>query len=162
MKKEWYIFTCLIIIIFLIGFSIGRYVYPNPEQVIRIDTLTQKVIIRDSIIRVEKAQAKLIIKRSIDTLIDTIHVNDTVTVYDTTYKVKPFIACLDTVLPTKDTLDARYYFPENVFDILVRPKPDTVEIKWITKVEKESESIWIKVGVAAAGLGVGYLFGVAK
>lgn len=160
-KYNLYAAAIIIILAFLCGWLAGRYMHGGSDVICTYDTIVKTVVVDRPSVYIKNAPAEIITKEKIKQVIDTLIVSDTIRAYDTAYLVRPFIACLDTVLPSRDTLDARYYFPENMFDIFFKPKPDTIQTQWITKIEKEkeTESVWVKIGIGSAGIILGYILG---
>lgn len=128
---------------------------PNPKiEIVYIDSL----IFRDSI----RIYNKAVISYRDSIIYDSINnINDTIKI-----ETKPFIASLDTIY--KDTLAVRFYYPENVFDINIRFKTDTLKLpeKTITvEVEKQKtffEKYIEKPLYFTGGLLVGFLIGSSK
>lgn len=61
------------------------------------------------------------------------------TIIDTVFETKPFRACLDTV--QRDTISICYEYPENKFQYVLKPVPDTLKIPEINII-KEYEPKW--------------------
>lgn len=61
---------------------------------------------------------------------------------DTIIQTYPFEATVDTIIRT-DTIQAKYQYPENIFDMIIRQEPDSILIQTIT-IEKEmlKERAW--------------------
>lgn len=127
-----------------------------PSQPPEILYRTQTVTVRDTVV-VERprtvirvVQAPAIVRY--DTLRDTI------------LQTPPFTAALDTIIQ-RDTINARYTFPEHRFDLTLRPRPDSIIFRTMVI---NSESIrrsswwetagWIGLGLAT-GMVTGYVTG---
>lgn len=79
---------------------------------------------------------------------------------DTIIQTQPFEACIDTIV-RQDTVNARYNFPENIFSLEIRKKPDSTRIQTITILKesiKTENQPWWHTPLAAAG---GVLLGIA-
>ncbi len=135
----------LIIIVFvsIIAFLSGYFINDNRSKnshEIKIDTLFIEKPAEPII--VEKIKPKLIYSR--DTIIQT----------------QPFTAMIDTVIQ-RDTIRINYQFPENMLDLEIFPKPDSIEIRniFITKeVEKKVEWWQMPAGILS-GVVLGFLIG---
>jgi len=86
---------------------------------------------------------------------------------DSIYTTQSFVARVDTVLNSCDTLNVSYTYPQNTLSLLLRQCPDTIRtitvstIQYRTKIEKRP--LWLDVlshiGALGAGLGIGYIIG---
>lgn len=90
----------------------------------------------------------------------TIVINDTIQIIDST----AFVASLDTI--AKDTINIKYFYPENKFDLLIREIPDTVQvyeiIKQIEKPKAWYDESWFRYTTLAVSFGLGVYIGVQK
>lgn len=90
----------------------------------------------------------------------TIVINDTIQIIDST----AFVAKLDTIV--KDTINLKYYFPENKFDLLIREAPDSIQVNEIIKeIEKPKawyDESWFRYTTLAFSFGVGIYIGISK
>ncbi len=144
MEKYKYIAgTILILVMIALSFFLGRstkHCEPITNTIIRKDTV---LIIKESEpIVIEKIKPKIIYKR--DTMIET----------------KPFVAVVDTVIK-RDTVYAKYEFPENSFDLMIRKKPDSTMIQtiYITKEIMRERSWWETPVYIIGGVAVGFTVG---
>ena len=118
MEKHKYIFALVfLIIVLLLSFLLGRNsknCNDSVQTIIKRDTVI--VVKQAEPIVIEKSRTKLVFKR--DTLIET----------------KPFTAIIDTIIK-RDTVYAKFDFPENSFDLWIRKKPDSTMVHtiYITK-----------------------------
>lgn len=144
MEKYKYIAgTILILVMLVLAFFLGRstkHCEPITNTIVRKDTV---LIIKESEpIVIEKIKPKIIYKR--DTIIET----------------KPFVAVVDTVIK-RDTVYAKYEFPENSFDLMIRKKPDSTMIQtiYITKEIMRERSWWETPVYIIGGVAVGFTVG---
>lgn len=80
---------------------------------------------------------------------------------DTIIQTKPFVATIDTIVK-RDTIYAKYNFPENQFDLLIRKKPDSVVYHTIY-LTKETKREWYETpAYFVGGTIIGYIFGVVS
>lgn len=81
-------------------------------------------------------------------------------VRDTLILTQPFIAAVDTII-NDDTLTAGYEYPDNVFSIDLRRKPDSVMVRTVTiNTPTIKKRAWWEVPVyVAGGVLAGYFFG---
>lgn len=93
---------------------------------------------------IEKAKTKIVVRR--DTIIES----------------KPFFARIDTVLQ-HDTVYAEYAFPENEISILVKRKPDSLELRQTTvfKTIGKEQKWWETPAMLLGGAAFGFLLGAA-
>lgn len=80
--------------------------------------------------------------------------------WDTIIQVKPFYARIDTVVQ-RDTIYAEFAFPENEISLLVRRKPDSIEVRKITILKTiEKQRLWWEVpALLLGGATFGFLLG---
>lgn len=145
----------LILLILLIGFGSGYFIgkgnrqyIVGKETVIKYDTVTiQKDIIRV----VTKAKVRYVSEYK------------TISFKDTIYQVKPFVAEIDTII-RQDTINAKYVFPINQFDLTFKFGPEKVQTKYIyeTITVSEQEKWYIKPLIIFSSVGAGYLLGRAR
>jgi hypothetical protein len=81
---------------------------------------------------------------------------------DTVIVTKPFTAIVDTII-LKDTVKARYDFPENSFDLFIKRKPDSLMVQTvtITKEVMRDRSWWETPAYILGGTVAGLLIGRA-
>lgn len=144
MEKYKYIAGIILILVMLaMAFFLGRSTNqcePITNTIVRKDTV---LIIKEAEpIVIEKIKPKIIYKR--DTIIET----------------KPFIAVVDTVIK-RDTVYAKYEFPDNSFDLMIRKKPDSTMIQtiYITKEIMRERSWWETPVYIIGGVAVGFTVG---
>jgi hypothetical protein len=79
---------------------------------------------------------------------------------DTIIEVNPFVALIDTFIK-HDTIRAEFEFPQNLFSMEIKRKPDSVRIEKITQVQTiEKDKPWWEVPVyIVGGTVLGYLLG---
>lgn len=133
--------------LFGIGCWVGYTACNNKEKItVKVDTV-DKIVYKDKIILKDiPAKTEYRTVKEYVTLYDTIHRNDTVY-----YLTQPFTDCLDTIIQ-HDTIQVCSKFPEHTFDIIIKPRPDTIRTVTITidKVVKKND--WYElVGSACAG-----------
>lgn len=140
----WYILVALVI-----GFLIGMYF--NKQKVTEyIDNTIYKTN------TVEKIVNRDVIKFKGNGKIKYIDRIDSVYIHDTLYKIKPFVASLDTIV--NDTINIDYAYPDNKFYVYVAPKVDTVKVELPIKVVKEKEIDWYyTLGGSISGFLIGIL-----
>lgn len=138
------IIVYIILIVFLfIGFYLGRSSKHCNEITNVITKYDTVLIVKESEpIIIEKARTKLVYKR--DTIIET----------------KPFTATIDTIVKF-DTVFAKFDFPENTLDILIRKKPDSTLIHtiYITKEIIKERPWWEASAYTLGGTIVGFVIG---
>lgn len=130
------------------GIILARWLFPA-EKTIREPLIVEKIK-RDTICRVvpsdpviiEKIRPKIIEKR------------------DTLLMVSPFSARIDTVVKY-DTIRAEYEFPENLFSMELRRRPDTVNIyrDTISRTKTKERPWWESAAYIAGGALLGFLMG---
>lgn len=151
-KNTWIIILAMIML--LIGYMISHYIFPNKVEKIKIVKEKEVSIVTDTI--------KELILRPQITIKDT---GSIVYRVDTVIITKPFVATLDTIAKG-DSIAIAYYFPENLFDLNIRFKPDEkITIKeyiTITKEIEKEEAWWIKPCYVAGSLVLGYGLGSIK
>ena len=145
-KTNIIIYSILILLLLIMGYL----AFQNKEQKIyikKIDTLFVNLPVKRDTIKI-KAKAKIRYRN----IKDTLFINDTIF-----YKTPAFTARLDTII--KDTINIKYYFPENEFSFLLRPRPDTVKFKYVKiKTEVIKKDKWyIKPVYIVGGFLLGYL-----
>ena len=79
---------------------------------------------------------------------------------DTVIVTNPFIASIDTIVK-HDTVHAEYEFPENIFSLNVRSKPDTLQTVYIKTYERANEQTkwWERPAYILGGCIAGYFIG---
>lgn len=134
----------IILILILASYIVGRYTN-QCNQIANIVTKRDTVIVEkpSEPIVIEKAVPKLIYKR--DTIIET----------------RPFTAIIDTIIK-RDTIYAKYDFPENQFDFWIRKRPDSIVFHtiYITKEITRERPWWEAPAYTGAGALVGFILGV--
>jgi len=144
MEKHKYIFALVfLIIVLLLSFLLGRNsknCNDSVQTIIKRDTVI--VVKQAEPIVIEKSRTKLVFKR--DTLIET----------------KPFTAIIDTIIK-RDTVYAKFDFPENSFDLWIRKKPDSTMVHtiYITKEIIKERPWWEAPAFTIGGTIVGYVIG---
>lgn len=76
------------------------------------------------------------------------------TVYDTTREsvtTPPYIARLDTITPTHDTLAVAFHHPEQTFDLDYRPRPDSMRTVTIETINVVSVPDKDRIGFGISG-----------
>lgn len=141
----------LLLLIMIICFTSGYFFHKQPIKTVFIpgsDTLkvlTDTLLVQNDVI---KFRSKPII------------IYDTLNFRDTVFMSKAFTANLDTIIKS-DTLNLKYYFPNNFFDFSFRRKPDSVFIKTVTiQIPIEKNESWvIHPAISAGSLILGFLLG---
>ncbi len=143
MKYVWAAFA--LAIAFALGLVFGRfYLYEKSEpealeKVVR-DTVFQKV--KSEPIEIERVKTKIKIKR------------------DTIIRFKPFVAVTDTII-RRDTVKARYEFPENLFSLSVKKKVDSLPAQIVRVKTGRKKDDWTeRSAYALGGVAVGLLIGI--
>ena len=79
---------------------------------------------------------------------------------DTVIITKPFTIIVDTIIK-KDTVKARYNFPENIFDLAVLKKPDSTMIQTITITKEiiKERPWWEASAYTLGGALIGFVLG---
>ncbi len=141
MKAQNIILISLAIVIsFIIGYNFnGNITYKNIQQIV-VDTLF-----------IEKQSEPIIIKEIKPKLIYR---------HDTVIVTPPFIAKVDTIIQ-RDTIRIEYFYPENLMNLSVFPKPDSLEIRniYITKEITKSNNWWELPAGILSGVILGYFIG---
>lgn len=139
------------IIIFLVGLFLGKTttkteIIKNTNEILKIDTLKETVVIEHKPIIISEVGKVKIVK-------------------DTVIISPEFETCIDSVY-LRDTVKICYSFPQNRFDIDIKRFPDTVQNKIlvITRFESKAvEEIWWRKPVYMLGAVVtGYALGKIK
>lgn len=143
----WKYLFCIII-----GFVAAIYIMPRKEISLREPYAIERIV-TDTVIKIIKR--KPIVINRVKTKI--IYTRDTVII------TKPFIASLDTIL-RQDTVSAKYQYPENLFSIAIRNRPDSIKVEQVTIIKTiEREQPWWEVpAYILSGVATGYLIGAAK
>lgn len=71
-------------------------------------------------------------------------------VHDTIIQTKPFVAIVDTII-LRDTLYAKYHFPENLMSVNLRTSGDTIRLPQITIEKEHFERNWYEIWAALGG-----------
>ncbi len=142
-KYKYIIGLALLLCIITLSFLLGS-ASKHCDKVITSTTKRDTVVIvkQSEPIIIEKVKPKIIIKK--DTLILT----------------KPFVAIVDTII-RRDTLFAKYEFPQNSFDLLIRKKQESsiVQTIYITKEIVKDRPWWEASAYTLGGTIVGFLIG---
>ena len=81
---------------------------------------------------------------------------------DSAITTMPFTAAIDTVI-NRDTLKAEFVYPENIFSMTLRTKPDTLTLHKINMYSSPKQSSWWEVPLSILGGAVlGYALGRIK
>lgn len=142
-KYKYIVGLALIIISWLACFYLGRsskYCYEYTNIITKRDTVV--IVKQAEPITIEKAKTKIVYTR--DTIIQT----------------QPFIAVVDTIIK-RDTIFAKFDYPENSFDLWIRKKPDSTLIHtiYITKEIVKERPWWEAPAFTLGGTIVGYVIG---
>lgn len=154
--KEKFTIAFTVIICLLLGGLFGSFFFPKTVT----KTVTRNIISRDTLPPVIDTLVKYVSLPPIK----IIEHGDIIYVRDTIIETQPFVAVLDTVVK-RDTLNLEYYFPENLFKIDLRFKPEETKIitKYVTintNTEIEKPEPWyIKAAYGAGGVLLGYGLG---
>ena len=164
--KSLIIAAALLIGGFIIGVSLRSCDESEPVETIieKHDTI---LTISKQPIQIEKAKTKikyvtrLVYIDSIQNYTDTIFKPF---VLDSMLVTKPFYALLDTIVG-KDTIVARFLYPENKFSLFIYYGKDSIDFTWndTTKIIEKKRTFWEKLedgalwflGGAAVGVGLG-------
>ncbi len=143
----WKYISCIII-----GFIVAIYVLPEKEIIVKQPYAIERIV-TDTVIRT--INRKPIIINKVKTKI--IHTRDTVII------TRPFVALLDTIL-RRDTVSAKFQYPENLFSVAIRNSPDSIAIEQVSIYKTiEKERPWWEVpAYILGGVATGYLLGAAK
>ena len=143
----------LLIILYLLGIGTG-YIFEKSRlkpfsQIIQYE----KEIKRDTVVKL-KPQKPLIIYKTKMKLVKT---------SDSLIKTYPFVAKLDTMLQ-QDTIRANYEFPQNLFTLEIKRKPDSIKIETIEKIKTiaDKKQWWEAPAYVLSGVLLGYLIGKSK
>ncbi|MBE2189332.1 MAG: hypothetical protein IAE98_07670 [Candidatus Kapabacteria bacterium] len=143
MKEKYHLLTGIVLlaISLLLCFYLGRSSKHCNEFTSVITKRDTVIIVKQAEpITIEKARTKLIFKR--DTIIET----------------KPFTAIIDTIIK-RDTVYAKFDFPENSFDLWIKKKPDSTMVHtiYITKEIVKERPWWEAPAFTLGGTIVGYV-----
>ncbi|MCX7880790.1 MAG: hypothetical protein N2517_09030 [Ignavibacteria bacterium] len=137
MKLNWILIFCLAIVSFLYIYECSR----NSKREISVAKKVDTIQIIKPIEKIIVKQAKAKIK----------YTRDTVIVF------KPFEAIMDTIL-NKDTIQVKYFYPENLFDFRFTRQPDTLRIPFPTYIDDQKSKGWWKEPLLfATGVLLGYI-----
>ena len=151
-----YVVILILALAILLGFWLGHTLFPKTviqyRDVVRVTIDTTK---RDTTI-LWKERLRISVR-------DTGRI---VYLRDTIIETKPFVASLPDSLYDGDTLNVDYYFPNNMFEVLLRRRPEKVEtitnyVTIIKEVEKP-EPWYVKPAWTAGGLLIGFGLGSIK
>jgi hypothetical protein len=149
MKTNIWLIAILLIFVFS-SFFIGRCTNEpdaiiNKEIVVKYDTLIK--LVPTEPLKIEKVKTKLVYKS--DTIIQTM----------------PFISELDTIIK-QDTIKTLFFYPDNIFSLDIRRKPDSVKCLTVTlekEITKEEKRPWWETpAYIIGGAAIGYIFGILK
>jgi len=151
----------IILSIGILIFFLLWLLYPN-EKIIYKPNPQVSIVYKDSIIYREETRIRNIAKINYrDSIIYDLvnNIPDTIKI-----ETSPFVACLDTI--AKDTINVKYSFPENTFDLRIRYYQDTLKIPEITIIKEKEKTFFEKYlekpVYIAGGLIVGFLLGNSK
>ena len=142
-KNKLIIGIALLLLIVVLAFLLGRSskdCNDSFQTILKRDTL---IIVKQSEpLIIEKIKPKIIIQK--DTLILT----------------KPFVAIVDTIIK-RDTVFAKYEFPQNNFNLLIRRKQDSIIVQtvYITKEIVKERPWWEASAYTLGGTVAGFLIG---
>ena len=144
-----YLVILAMAIILILGIILGRALFPRTDvqRVLVTAEHRDTVMTRDTVYRPKKVIA----------FRDT---GSIVYMRDTIIESKPFVASLPDSLYDGDTLNVDYYFPNNMFEVLLRRRAEKVEtitryITIIKEVEKP-EAWYVKPAIGGGGVALGY------
>ena len=142
--KGWAIFFVLGMVV---GLLLFKYIYKQEKEII---TVTETIIKNDTVV---VPASPIIIK---DRIASIKYVRDTIII------TKPFEARIDTIMKF-DTVFVMYRYPENLFDLVIKTKPDTTFKDKIvitnTKYIKEERPLWVDILTHTGALAGGYFIG---
>jgi hypothetical protein len=130
-KHLYYAFGGFLIIIIALAFFIGRNSVPAKIEYVEKPVYVQSIK-RDTVPIIYDRGITQITKQG---RIDTLKLTDTV------YNSKAYVSNLDTIT-NNDTLRVKYYFPQNNFELLAKPKP--IVFKEITNTIYQTKVIELK------------------
>lgn len=145
MNEKYHLLTGIVLlaISLLLSFYLGKS-SKHCNELTNVITKRDTIIIvkQSEPITIEKAKTKLVFKR--DTIIET----------------KPFTAIIDTIIK-RDTVYAKFDFPENSFDLWIRKKPDSsvVHTIYITKEIVKERPWWEVSAYTLGGTIIGFVIG---
>jgi len=142
------IITISLALSFALGFVLGenyshkRLKNEIPIVKIKRDTILKKVKVKPLIL--EKIKTKII------------HTKDTIII------TKPFKAIVDTIIK-RDTVFAQFEYPNNLFSLSIKSKPDTIKTYSIIykELREKKEKWWEKPLIIFSSLTAGYLIGTS-
>ena len=144
MEKYKYIFVLILLIIVLfLTFLLGRSsknCNDNVQTIVKRDTLV--IIKLAEPLVIEKAKTRIVYTK--DTIILT----------------KPFVSVIDTIIK-RDTVFAKFEFPSNNFDLIVKRKPDSTVIQTITITKEviKEKPWWEASAYTLGGAVIGFVLG---
>lgn len=142
-KYKYIIGLALLLCIIILSVLLGR-ASKQCDKLVTSNVKHDTIIIakQSEPLVLEKVKPKIIIQR--DTLILT----------------KPFVAVVDTIIK-RDTVFAKYEFPQNNFDLLIRKKPDSTIIHtvYVTKEIIKERPWWEPPAYILGGTLAGLLIG---
>ena len=99
---------------------------------------------------------------------NTVHITEqgeVTIIRDTIVECKPFIARLDSVC-NNDTINVSYSYPNNLFDLRLKLKNDSIPIKYISITKYETQvikrPIWLDILSHSGAVFIGYAIGKIK
>ena len=152
-KKYLVVLTAAIVL--LLGGWLGRTLFPKTVTKYRDVVVEYRDTTRDTTISWKERRL--------------ISVRDTgriVYLRDTIIETRPFVASLPDSLYDGDTLNVDYYYPNNMFEVMLRRRPEKVETVTnyitITKEVEKPEAWYIKPLWTTGGLLIGFGLGSIK
>ena len=147
--KNRYINIVIVLIALALSYLLGRFTARN-TIVYRQTKADTTVITVDTTTKAKEPEVIIKYKPKI------------VYLRDTTIKTKPFEFKIDTILK-RDTVYVSYRFPQNIFDMTIKSKPDTIinkTIKISIPVDKK-EKWWKTPAYILGSVAVGIIIGRA-
>ncbi len=145
--------TTIITISIALSFALGYVLGINYSHSILHKKIPVVQIKRDTILK--KVKSKPLILEKVKTKI--IHTKDTLII------TKPFKAIVDTVIK-RDTVFAQFQYPQNLFSLSIKSKPDTIKTYSIIykELKEKKEKWWEKPLIIFSSLTAGYLIGTSS
>ena len=145
--------TTIITISIALSFALGYVLGINYTHGILQKEIPVIQIKRDTILK--KVKTKPLILEKVKTKI--IYTKDTVII------TKPFKAIVDTVIK-RDTVFAQFQYPQNLFSLSIKSKPDTIKTYSIIykELKEKKEKWWEKPLIIFSSLTAGYLIGTSS
>ena len=137
------------IVLILCGAGLSFLLFPGREKV-KLEPFRVETIIKDTV-------EKLVYK---DPIIITKMKTKIIEKADTVVQAVPFTARIDTIIKY-DTINARFEFPENLFSLQVRKKPDSAlfETRTVFRTVEKEKPWWETPAYVIGGTVIGFLLG---